>query len=87
MIGKEIDPEYWFNQESFQQLCTEKSGGPTAVRTPARSTASDPMAFAVHSEYINHPAVFLIDPEGVIRFAYRGTDGATALQSPSSLKW
>ena len=32
-----------------------------------------PMAFAVHSEYINRPSVAIIDKEGVLRFLYQGT--------------
>lgn len=76
MVGKEIDPEYWFAEESFQELYTEKIWWPH-LRDDAGAVGAtygvDPMAFAVHSEYINRPSVFLIDPEGVVRFAYRGT--------------
>jgi len=31
------------------------------------------MAFTVHSEWINRPAVVIIDEEGVVRFTYYGT--------------
>lgn len=32
-----------------------------------------PLAYAVHSEYVNRPTVAIIDREGVLRFLYRGT--------------
>lgn len=32
-----------------------------------------PMAFAVHAEFINRPTVAIIDKEGVLRFLYQGT--------------
>jgi len=33
----------------------------------------DPMAYAVHAEYINRPASIIIGPDGRVRFAYYGT--------------
>ena len=33
----------------------------------------DPLAFAVHAEYINRPSTVIVDPEGIVRFAYYGT--------------
>ena len=33
----------------------------------------DPLAFAVHAEYINRPATIVIDPNDTVRFAYFGT--------------
>ncbi|MEJ7591204.1 MAG: redoxin domain-containing protein [Planctomycetaceae bacterium] len=32
-----------------------------------------PLAFAVHSEYINRPSTVIIDKDGIVRFAYYGT--------------
>jgi hypothetical protein len=32
-----------------------------------------PLAFAVHSEYINRPSVVIVDKEGMVRLAYYGT--------------
>jgi len=32
-----------------------------------------PMAFAVHAEYINRPSVAIVDKDGVLRFLYQGT--------------
>jgi alkyl hydroperoxide reductase subunit AhpC len=76
MVGKEVDPKYWFAKESFQQTYTEQIWWPH-LRDNAGAVGAvygiDPMAYAVHSEYINRPSVFIIDPQGVIRFAYRGT--------------
>lgn len=76
MVGKELDPEYWFADKSFQQVYTEKIWWPH-LRDNAGAVGAvygiDPMAYAVHSEYINRPSVFIIDPDGIIRFAYRGT--------------
>lgn len=76
MVGKELDPDYWFAKESFQEVYTEKIWWPH-LRDNAGAIGGvygvDPMAYAVHSEYINRPSVFIIDPEGIIRFAYRGT--------------
>ncbi|MCA9063103.1 MAG: hypothetical protein KDA96_08590, partial [Planctomycetaceae bacterium] len=39
----------------------------------AATYGASPMAFAVHSEYINRPTTIIIDQEGVLRFAYYGT--------------
>lgn len=33
----------------------------------------DPMEFVVHDEWINRPSTIIIDPKGIIRFAYYGT--------------
>ena len=34
---------------------------------------ADPMAFAVHSEYINRPTTVIIDTSGIVQFLYMGT--------------
>jgi len=76
MVGKELDPDYWFAEESFQQAYTENIWWPHLLDRAGRVGARygiDPMAFAVHAEYINRPATIIIDPEGVVRFAYFGT--------------
>jgi len=31
------------------------------------------MAYAVHSEFINRPAVVIVDRDGIVRFAYYGS--------------
>ena len=76
MVGKEVDPQYWFSDESFQDQYTERIWWPHLMDRAGAVGASygiDPMAFAVHAEYINRPSTFIIDPEGKLRFAYVGT--------------
>jgi len=76
MVGKEGEPDYWFADESFQELYTEKIWWPH-LRDSAGAVGArygiDPMAFAVHSEYVNRPSVVILDPKGIVRFVYRGT--------------
>ena len=33
----------------------------------------DPLEFIVHDEWINRPSTIIIDPQGIIYFAYYGT--------------
>ncbi|MDT8451046.1 MAG: redoxin domain-containing protein, partial [Wenzhouxiangellaceae bacterium] len=76
MVGKELDPEYWFAEESFQQAYTENIWWPHLLDRAGRVGARygvDPMVYAVHAEYINRPGTIVIDPEGIVRFAYFGT--------------
>lgn len=76
MVGKELEPDYWFAEESFQDAYTSKigwrhlldRGGAVGARYGA-----DPLAFAVHAEYINRPATFIIDKKGTVEFSYIGT--------------
>ncbi len=39
----------------------------------AATYGASPLAFAVHSEYINRPSTVIIDKDGMVRFAYYGT--------------
>jgi len=76
MVGKEVDPEYWFAEQSHQELYTDRIWWPHLVDRAGAVGAVygvDPMAFAVHAEYINRPATIIIDPDGIVRFAYYGT--------------
>ncbi|MDZ7643998.1 MAG: redoxin domain-containing protein [Woeseiaceae bacterium] len=76
MVGKEVDPQYWFAEESFQQAYTDNIWWPHLLDRAGAVGARygvDPMAYAVHAEYINRPATIIIDPEGVVRFAWFGT--------------
>ena len=76
MVGKELDPEYWFSERSFQKTYTEKIWWPHLLDRAGAVGALygvDPLAFAVHAEYINRPSTIIIDPEGVVQFAYYGT--------------
>ncbi len=76
MVGKELEPHYWFSKESFKEAYTQKIWWPHLSDLAGAVGAQfgiDPLAFAVHSEYINRPATIIIDPEGVVRFTYFGT--------------
>lgn len=76
MVGKEVDPEYWFAEQSFQKTYTQKIWWPHLVDHAGAVGATygvDPLAYAVHAEYINRPATIIIDPQGRVRFAYYGT--------------
>lgn len=76
MTGKELDPKYWFADESFQETYTEQIWWPHLLDRGGAIGATygvDPLAFAVHAEYINRPATIIVDPAGKVRFAYFGT--------------
>ncbi len=76
MVGKELDPTYWFSKQSFQQDYTEKIWWPHLLDRAGAVGAMygvDPMSFAVHAEYINRPSTVIVDPAGVVRLAYYGT--------------
>jgi peroxiredoxin len=76
MVGKELDPTYWFSKESFQKSYTEQIYWPHLLDRAGAVGAQfgvDPMAYAVHAEYINRPATIIIDKDGVVRFTYYGT--------------
>jgi len=76
MVGRELEPDYWFAEESFQEAYTsqiqwrhllDRAGAVGAMY------GTDPLAFAVHAEYINRPATFIIDKAGKVKFSYIGT--------------
>ncbi len=76
MVGKELDPTYWFSKESFQKSYTEQIYWPHLLDRAGAVGAKygvDPLAFAVHAEYINRPATIIIDKDGMVRLAYYGT--------------
>ncbi len=76
MVGKELEPRYWFAKESFKENYTRNVWWPHLVdRAAAVGLRYDvqPMAFAVHAEYINRPTVAIVDKDGVVRFLYQGT--------------
>jgi len=76
MVGKELEPEYWFAEESFADAYVRKIWWPHLADRGGRAAAlygAQPLAFAVHAEYINRPTVALIDAHGILRFLYRGT--------------
>ncbi len=76
MVGKELDPTYWFSEDSFQKAYTEQIHWPHLLDRAGAIAAmygADPMTFAVHAEYINRPTTVIIDKNGVVRFSYKGT--------------
>ncbi|MBW6480490.1 MAG: peroxiredoxin family protein [Bacteroidales bacterium] len=76
MVGKELDPSYWFSKKSFHEAYTEKIWWPHLLDRAGAIGAmygADPLAFAVHAEYINRPVTVIIDKNGIVRFQYRGT--------------
>lgn len=76
MVGKELEPAYWFAKTPFRQEYTERIWWPHLVDRAALVGAIygvRPMAYAVHSEFINRPAVVIVDRDGIVRFAYHGS--------------
>jgi peroxiredoxin len=76
MVGKEIEPTYWFAKESFKEAYTNRIKWPHLLDRAGAVGARygiDPLAFAVHAEYINRPTTVIIDKQGIIRFLYLGT--------------
>lgn len=76
MVGRELEPEYWFADESFHDRYTAEIWWPHLIDyagTVGARYGVDPMSYAVHAEYINRPATVILDPNGVVRFAYVGT--------------
>ena len=76
MVGKELEPSYWFAKESFKEAYTNQIKWPHLLDRAGAVAAQygmDPLAFAVHAEYINRPGTVIIDREGVVRFLYKGT--------------
>jgi peroxiredoxin len=76
MVGWELDPQYWFAKQSFQQ--TYRTGiWWSHLTDPAGAVGAiygvEPLTFAVHGEFVNRPSTIIIDPKGKVRFAYYGT--------------
>jgi alkyl hydroperoxide reductase subunit AhpC len=76
MVGKELEPDYWFSKTSFKESYTEKIWWPH-LADRAGAVGADygvqPMAFVVHAEWINRPAAVIVDREGIVRLADYGT--------------
>lgn len=76
MVGKELDPKYWFAEESFQEAYVDNIWWPHLMDRACAVGSRygiDPMAYAVHAEYIKRPATIIIDPDGIVRLAWFGT--------------
>lgn len=76
MVGKEIESTLWRDRQWLAQSYRDRIWWPHLLDRAGAVGAtfgSDPMAFAVHGEYVNRPTTVILDPDGVIRFAYQGT--------------
>lgn len=76
MVGKELEPKYWFSKTSFKDSYTKNIWWPHLVDRASAVGAEygvQPMAFTVHAEWINRPSVVIVDKAGIARFAYYGT--------------
>ncbi|MCK9411524.1 MAG: redoxin domain-containing protein [Prolixibacteraceae bacterium] len=76
MVGKELEPSYWFSKESFKEAYTKQIWWPHLLDRAGKNAAiygADPLAFSVHAEYINRPTTVIIDPQGMVRYIYNGT--------------
>lgn len=76
MVGKELEPRYWFAKESFKDAYTKQIWWPHLLDRAGAVGAkfgADPLTFSVHAEYINRPTTVIIDPDGKVRLIYPGT--------------
>lgn len=76
MVGKELDPSYWFAKESFQEAYTDQIWWPHLLDRAGAVGAvfgAQPLTFAVHAEYINRPTTVIINPDGIVKLIYQGT--------------
>jgi alkyl hydroperoxide reductase subunit AhpC len=76
MVGKELEPDYWFSKTSFKEAYTERIWWPHLADRAGAVGAEfgvQPMAFVVHAEWINRPAAIIVDREGIVRLADYGT--------------
>ena len=76
MVGKELEPDYWFSKTSFKEAYTQKIWWPHLADRAGAVGAEfgvQPMAFVVHAEWINRPAAIIVDRDGIVRLADYGT--------------
>lgn len=76
MVGKELEPHYWFSERPFSEAYIEGIWWPHLLDHAGVVGAEygvDPMAFAANAEYVNRPATILVDPSGIVRFMNYGT--------------
>ncbi len=75
MAGLEPKPGYWFG-ERFSDLSYSTGLWWPHLSDPAGAVGVqfgiDPLAFAVHSEFINRPTTVVIDRNGTVRMLHRG---------------
>ncbi len=76
MAGREPKPEYWYSHK-FPNLSYGEQRWWPHVTDFAGSLAArlglDPLAFAVHSEFVNRPATIIVETDGTIAMSYAGT--------------
>ena len=76
MVGKELEPKYWFSKTSFKDSYTKNIWWPHLVDRAGAVGAEygvQPLSFTVHAEWINRPSVVIVDKEGIAQFTYYGT--------------
>ncbi len=76
MVGREIEPALWGSRSWFREAYTERIWWSHLLDRAGAVGArygTEPLTFAVHGEYVNRPTTAIIDPEGVLRFAYAGS--------------
>lgn len=76
MVGKELQPKYWFAtktpQESYRDAIWWRHLADPAGAVGVKYGV-DPLAFVVHSEWVNRPTTIIVDSQGIVRLAYYGT--------------
>ena len=76
MAGREPKPRYWYTKDFPDLSYGDRRWWPHLMDF-AGSVGSrlgvDPLAFAVHSEYVNRPSTVIIDTDGTLRMAYHGS--------------
>ncbi|MDF1524109.1 MAG: redoxin domain-containing protein [Trueperaceae bacterium] len=76
MVGREIQPALWGSRSWFRAAYTERiwwSHLPDLAGAVGARYGTEPMTFAVHAEFVQRPTTVIVDPEGVVRFAYAGS--------------
>lgn len=76
MVGREIQPALWGSRQWFREAYTERIWWPHLLDRAGAVGArygSEPLAFAVHGEFVNRPTTVIVDPDGVVRLAYAGS--------------
>ncbi len=76
MVGREIQPALWGSRQWFREAYTERVWWPHLLDRGGAVGArygTEPLTFAVHGEFVNRPTTVIVDPAGVVRFAYAGS--------------
>ncbi len=76
MVGREIQPALWGSRSWFREAYTQRIWWRHLLDRAGAAGArygTDPATFAVHGEYVNRPTTAIVDPGGILRFAYAGS--------------